>query len=100
MIHATMRTTDDVLLATPSGGVTVTYMAFANTTSSRRTVRVHHVVADEPSATANAILYDAAIAPNSTLVVDMRIAVNRGESLRGKADAAGVTVTMYGTIGR
>lgn len=99
MISVTLRTVDDVLVTTPAGGITVNYMVFANTTSSRRTVRVHHVVAEDASSTANAILYDAAIAPNSTLVTDMRIAVKRGESLRGKADAAGVTLTIYGTLG-
>jgi hypothetical protein len=99
MIHVTMRTAEDVIVGTTTAGITVNYMVFANTTAARRTVRVHHVIATETGTTANAILYDAAIAPNSTLVVEMRIAVKPGESLRGKADANGVTATIYGSVG-
>lgn len=97
MIHATLRTSDDVILANnTSGGMAVSTLILANTSSARRTVRVHHVGQGQASSTINAILYDASIAPNSSLVLDTRINVKAGESLRGLADAVGVTVTIYG----
>jgi len=99
MIQTTLKTVDDQLAANYGRGtMSVTMMVFANTTASRRTVRLHHVGPAQDSSTANAILYDAAIAPYGSLAVDLRLGLGPGESLRGLADASGVSLTMYGTM--
>lgn len=92
-----LRTTDDAVYITPPGsGVLVHAIYFANTTGSRRTIRLHHVSQGQSSGTNNALFYDVAIAPNGTLIDSTRMTLKPGDQLRGKADALGVSVTIYG----
>lgn len=97
MIRERLGTVDKSLCRNAAVGfVTVQTIMIANTTSDRRTVRLHHIMQGETSSAANAILYDTAIAPNSTLVISCYMMLKAGEELRGLADAVGVTVTLYG----
>lgn len=91
-------TDDDRIYTVDSGRRAIIHAIYlANTTSSRRTVRLHHCRDGEASGTANALFYDVAIAPNGTLIDSTRIPMREGDQLRGKADASGVTLTVYGT---
>lgn len=97
--QAKLTTSDDRLYVVPSGKRFVVHAIYlANTTSARRTVRIHHVRQGMTSGTENAMLYDVAIAPNGTLIDSTRFPMEEGESLRGKADAAGVTMTLHGNF--
>jgi hypothetical protein len=69
-----------------------------NTTSSVRRVRLHHCRNGETSSTLNAMLYDAPIAPNGTLVEDTRFVLAQGDELRAMADASGVTIMVHGLV--
>lgn len=98
MIRAKFRTSDDRLYLHSGQGIAiVSSILIANTTASRITFRLHHVRPGETSVTANAIFYDTAIAPNSSLLIENVLTIESGEELRGMASAAGVTFTMYGT---
>jgi hypothetical protein len=91
-------TTDERAYSVPSGVRTILHAIYiANTTTTRRLVRLHHVRNGETSSTSNALFYDVAIAPNGTLIDSTRIPMHEGDELRGLADAAGVTLTLYGT---
>lgn len=93
-----LLTTDDRIYTVPSGTRAVVHAIYVvNTTSSRRTIRLHHCRDGEASGTANALLYDVTIAANSTLIDSTRMAISEGDQLRGKADAVGVSVHVYGT---
>lgn len=92
-----LRTSDDRIYEVPPGRTIVVHaIYFANTTGSRRTIRLHHVPQGNLSGTENALLYDVAIAPNGTLIDSTRFQLGNGDQLRGKADAAGVTCSVYG----
>jgi hypothetical protein len=83
----------------PSGSMAVIHaIYFANTTSALRRVRLNLLVSGETSSTANAMFHDVAIAPNGTLVDATRFRMEEGQRLVGLADAAGVTVTIHGTM--
>lgn len=93
-----LSATDDRIYTVPSGRRAIIHAVYiANTTSSRRTIRLHHCRDGETSGTANAVFYDVAIAPNGTLIDSTRFPMREGDQLRGKSDAAGVTLTLYGT---
>lgn len=95
--QAKLTTTDDRLYVVPSGSRFVVHAIYlANTTGSTRRVRLHHVRQGMTSGAENAMLYDVAIAPNGTLIDSTRFPMEEGESLRGKADAGGVTMTLHG----
>lgn len=97
MTQAKILSTDERIWFVPSGKRLVVHAIYlANTTSSRRTVRLHHVRSGMTSGTDNALFYDVAIAPNSTLIDSTRFPMEEGESIRGKADASGVTMTLHG----
>jgi hypothetical protein len=99
--RVTLRTQDDQLFAAESGGETVIHAVYlANTSSSLRRFRIHHVLQGETSSTANALFYDVAIPANSTYVDDTRIVVRGGEELRGLADGSGIVATIYGLRSR
>lgn len=92
-----LRAADDRIYEVPPGRTIVVHaIYFANTTGSRRTIRMHHVSQGQSSGTDNALFYDVAIAPNGTLIDSTRFQLGKGDQLRGKADAAGVTCTVYG----
>lgn len=92
-----LATADESLHMNMTGSMqVVSAMWLVNTTSVRRTVRVHHVSAGDVTQAGNAMLYDACLAPNSTLVVDVPVMLNVGDELRGRADAAGVNAIIYG----
>ena len=96
-VQASLSTNDERIFAVGSGKRFVVHAIYlANTTSSRRTVRLHHCTEGRASGTENAILYDVAIAPNGTLIDSTRFPMLEGSLLRGKADAAGVTLTLHG----
>jgi hypothetical protein len=91
------RTVDDSVLKVVSNtGAAVHAVHMVNTTSSLRRVRLHHCIGGETSSTANALLYDAPIAPNGTLVHDSRFAMMAGDDLRAKCDGSGVTIVVHG----
>lgn len=99
MLDRHQLTTNDERIHTVESGrrVTVHAIYIANTTSARRSVRLHHCRDGEASGTSNALFYDVAIAPNGTLIDSTRFRMHEGDQLRGRSDAAGVTVTIYGT---
>lgn len=93
-----LASSDDRIYTVPSGSRAIVHAIYmANTTSSRRTIRLHHCRDGEASGTANALFHDVSIAPNGTLIDSTRFRMNEGDQLRDKADAAGVTLTIYGT---
>lgn len=99
MIRAAFRTSDDRLFVHSAGGLAIiSSVLIANTNSSRVTFRLHHVQPGETSVPANAILYDVAIAPNSSILLENVITMKHGEELRGLASASGVSMTMYGNL--
>lgn len=92
-----MRATDDKIYEVPPRRTIVVHaIYFANTTGSRRTIRLHHVSQGQSSGTDNALFYDVAIAPNGTLIDSTRFQLMSGDQLRGKSDVVGVTCTVYG----
>ncbi len=95
LIRTELKTTDDQLVTLPGADAVVHAAYFANTTSALRRIRVHHLLSGETSGTRNALFYDVAIPGNSTYVDDTRIAIQRGEELRGMADGSGVVATFY-----
>lgn len=95
-----LRTVDDrIFEVTPGRSVVIHAIYVANTTATRRTIRIHHVPQGQTSGTANALFYDVAIAPNGTLIDSTRFQMMPGDQLRGRADAVGVTCTVYGMAG-
>lgn len=97
LARSELRVADDRIYEVPQGRTIVVHaLYFANTTASRRTIRLHHISQGQSSGTENALLYDVAIAPNGTLIDSTRFQLANGDQLRGKADAAGVTCTVYG----
>lgn len=96
-IQKALRSIDERIHAIPSRNRLVVHAIYiANTTATMRRVRLHHCTKGRSSATDNAIFYDVAIAPNGTLIDSTRITLKPGDQLRGKADALGVSVTIYG----
>lgn len=92
-----VRTVDDQLFAAPSGSETVIHAIYlANTATTLRRFRIHHLLPGETSSTANALFYDVAIPGNSTYVDDTRISIAGGEELRAMADGSGIVATLYG----
>ena len=99
MIREKLKATDTVVFRnTRDMSASIQTIVIANTTSARRTVRLHHLMQGETSSVANALLYDVAVAPNSTLMITAFITMALGEELRGMADATGVSVTLYGML--
>jgi len=91
-----LTTNDERLYVVPSGSRQVMHAIYiANTTAATRRVRIHHCTQGRPSGTGNAIFYDVAIAPNGTLIDSTRFPLYEGDAMRGKADAAGVTITFH-----
>lgn len=99
MIRASLETSDRRLFANSTRGpIMVSHIVLANTTSARRTVRVHHCTSGETGGASNALLYDATMSANSSIILDMPFFLAVGEEIRGKADAAGVTMTIQGPM--
>lgn len=93
-----LSSTDARLYTVKSGARSLVHAIYiVNTTSARRTVRLHHCRDGEVGDAANALLYDVSVAPNGTLIDSTRFLMAEGDQLRGKADASGVSVTIYGT---
>jgi hypothetical protein len=94
-----LRATDEQLFSVETGKRFVVHaIYFANTTAALRRVRLHHCTQGRASGTENAMFYDVAIAANGTLIDSTRFPMFEGDSLRGMADAAGVTFTLHGTF--
>lgn len=99
MIRAAFRTSDDRLYVHSADGIAIiSSILIANTNGARVTFRLHHVRPGETSVLANALFYDAAIAPKSTLLLENVVSMKHGEELRGLASGSGVSLTMYGNI--
>ena len=96
MIQTPLTTIDRKIVSSAGSSRFTTGIYIANTSTDRRRVRINHVKRAGPSATSNAILHDVAIAPTSTLVLDLAIVLDIGDELIGRADGSGVTVTVYG----
>lgn len=96
MVQATLATFDRKIVSAAGSSRLSGSIWIANTSSDRRRVRLNHVTRAEAGATSNALLHDVAIAPNSTLVIDVAIMLEMGDELVGRADGSGVTVTVYG----
>lgn len=97
MISRAMSATEEQLVANTTASIQMHGPIWiVNTTTSRRTVRLHHVVSGASAQAGNALLYDAAIAPNSSMMLEIPIMLQPGDQLRGKADADGVTAVIYG----
>lgn len=97
----TFTATDNPFAIVPSGRRwRVDSIIVANTDASARTYRLHHAMANETSAVANALFYDVRIAANSTVsLLDEGVSLDimGGEALRGLASTtAVVTIHVYG----
>lgn len=99
LARKSLRTTIDRVIQCKSGESLLVHAIYvANTTASRRTIRLHHLSHGESATTGNALFYDLAIAPNGTLIDSTRLLLNQGDELVGLADASGVTCTIYGIL--
>lgn len=93
------RTADSSVYRVDTGQQAAVHAVYiCNTTASLRRVRLHHCRNGEASSTVNAMLYDAPLAPNGTLVDATRFVLGQGDELRAMADAAGVTIMVHGVV--
>jgi hypothetical protein len=97
MIATKLITTDQQIHRNVAANViTVGPIYIVNGSTSRRTFRLHQVSPGDSAVADNAMFYDAAIAPNSTIVLDMALALRPGDALWARADATGVTIMLHG----
>lgn len=100
MLQTTLTTFDRKIVSSAGRSRFTNGLYIANTSTSRRRVRLHHVQRAGPADASNAILHDVAIAPSSTLVLELALVLEIGDELIGRADGSGVTVTVYGISDR
>lgn len=88
---------DESVLQVGAGGSALIHAVYiVNSTASLKRIRLHHCRAGEASSLGNALLWDAAIAPNSSLVEDSRFALGPGDELRAKASDSGISILVEG----
>lgn len=99
LARSELNAVESRVFTVPAGSMAVIHaIYFANTTAARRTIRLNLLTSGETSSVGNAMFHDVAIAPNGTLVDATRFRMDQGQRLVGLADAAGVTVTIHGTM--
>jgi hypothetical protein len=94
-----LDTSDGLIYQVPAGTTAViTLITFANTDTSDRTFRFHHVNSAGSSAATNAVYYDYAVAAKRTFVPPLGGMIGTaGQMLRGLASSASkITVTVWG----
>lgn len=76
----------------------VTSVVIANVTAAAEEIGLHHVIPTESAGISNALLYAVSIAANSTIVVELAIALTAGDKLiaQGSTGSA-LCVTVYGS---
>jgi hypothetical protein len=90
-------TNEEAVLQVPSEGQALIHAIYlVNGSTSMRRVRIHHLKPGEATGIGNALLYDGAIAPRSSLIDETRFAMEGGDSLIFKADGSDVGVVIEG----
>jgi hypothetical protein len=89
---------DRVLQVSSGQRAAIHLIHIVNSSSSMRRVRVHHVVNNEGATTENALLYDVAASPRSTIIHDGRFMMTEGDELIALADGSGVSITVHGLL--
>ena len=80
-----------------SRSIVVSSLVVANTSTSRVSFRLFHLLPTETAGTSNALLYDVVIEANSSLFLDSRLNLNAGDKIVAYASTANVAaVTIYG----
>ena len=94
------KTTASVIYECPAGqSIRVSNLTVCNTSTSRVTIRLHHVLPGESAAASNALFYDLEMAGNTTITDDAIRILNPGEALFAQAStASAVAFTVYGDI--
>lgn len=94
-----LGTTDESIMQVTSGGNGVVHGVYVvNSSSSARTIRLHHCRNGETGAPVNALLYDVALAAKSTLIDSTRFVMQEGDELRASANGSGVALVIYGQL--
>lgn len=94
-----LLTVADRVLQIPSGQRAAIHMLhIVNSSSSMRRVRVHHVINNDGPTTENALLYDVAASPRSTIIHDGRFMMTEGDELIALADGSGVSIMVHGLM--
>jgi hypothetical protein len=80
-----------------SRSIVVSSLVVANTSTSRISFRLFHLLPTESAATSNALLYDVVLEANSSLFLDSRLNLNAGDKVVAYASTTNVVaVTLYG----
>lgn len=92
------RTTASVIYEVPVGKIArVTNITICNTSTSRMTIRLHHVGPGESAAASNALFYDLEMAGNTTITDDSIRSLVPGDRLFAQASSASsVAFLVYG----
>jgi hypothetical protein len=81
----------------PTRGLMVTNITICNTSSSRVTIRLHHVGAGETANVGNALFYDLEMQGNTTISDDAIRFLMNGEKVFAQASTASVvSFLIYG----
>lgn len=99
MASKRLLTVADRVMQVASGRRAAIHMLhIVNSSSSLRRVRVHHAINNEGPTTENALLYDVAASPLSTIIHDGRFMMAEGDELIALADGSGVSIVVHGLL--
>lgn len=94
-----LLTVADRVFQVPSGQrAAIHLLHIVNSSSSMRRVRVHHAINNEEATAQNALLYDVAASPRSTIIHDGRFMMTEGDELIALADGSDVHIVVHGLI--
>lgn len=98
IVAATAKSTASVIYEIPRDrSLRVTNVTICNTSSSRVTIRLHHLAAGETANVANALFYDLEMQGNTTISDDALRYFNAGDKIFAQASTASVVAfIVYG----